>query len=187
MTRSRIKPLRPGLVGRWPFPEPPPRAQSRVGRCDGRAGDEVELLAVLHVAPALDDDVGVRLEQAEQFFTRRHRLAVQHPAQLSWQVVAAFSRNGASRRRAAPMAARCRRRFRLQGLTQLASSSVPAIIIVTDNCRSACWAEASVGRFAAVTPAGECLQSALYRQCRRWQPHVRHDLRLVVTPLVAVC
>ena len=40
------------------------------------AGNEVELVAVLHVAGALDDDVRVRLEQADQFFTRRDRLAV---------------------------------------------------------------------------------------------------------------
>jgi hypothetical protein len=37
-------------------------------------------VAVLHIAGALDDDVGVRLEQADQLVARRHGLAVQHPA-----------------------------------------------------------------------------------------------------------
>src|SRR6516164_4730644 len=45
---------------------------------------------------------------------------------------------------------------------------------LVDERRSACRAEASVSRFAAVTPASECFQRALYRKCRRWQ---RHDDR----------
>src|SRR5215831_10830372 len=44
------------------------------------AGDKVELVAILHVAATLDDNVGVRLEQADQLFPCRHRLAMQHPA-----------------------------------------------------------------------------------------------------------
>ena len=43
------------------------------------AGAQVELVTVLDVAVALDDDVGMRLEQADQLLLRRHRLAVQHP------------------------------------------------------------------------------------------------------------
>ena len=39
------------------------------------AAGQVELVAVVHVAAALDDDVGVRLEQADQLFAGRHRLA----------------------------------------------------------------------------------------------------------------
>ena len=45
-----------------------------------RAGGQVELVAVLHVAAALDDDVGVRLEQADQLLAGRHRLAGEDPA-----------------------------------------------------------------------------------------------------------
>src|SRR5215467_12601267 len=45
---------------------------------------------------------------------------------------------------------------------------------LVDKRRSAFWAEAPVSRFAAVPSAGECLQRAPYRQCRRWQ---RHDDR----------
>ena len=37
------------------------------------AGGQVELVAVLHVAAALDDDVGMRLEQADQLLAGRHR------------------------------------------------------------------------------------------------------------------
>ena len=44
------------------------------------AGEEVKLVAVLHVADTLDDDVGVRFEQADQFFAGRHRLAAHHPS-----------------------------------------------------------------------------------------------------------
>src|SRR5439155_15698679 len=40
------------------------------------AGDQVELVSVLHVAATLEDDVGMRLEQAYQLFAGRHRLAV---------------------------------------------------------------------------------------------------------------
>ena len=39
------------------------------------AGGQVELVAVLDVAAALDDDVGMRLEQADQLLAGRHRLA----------------------------------------------------------------------------------------------------------------
>src|SRR5713101_5143303 len=39
------------------------------------AGGEVDLVAVTHVAATLDDDVGMRLEQADQLLARRHRLA----------------------------------------------------------------------------------------------------------------
>src|SRR5690348_2790956 len=44
------------------------------------AGGEVEFVSVLHVATTLNDDVGVRLEQADQLFAGRHRLALEHPA-----------------------------------------------------------------------------------------------------------
>ena len=37
-------------------------------------------MAVLHVAQAFDDDVGVRFEQADQLFAGRHRLTAQHPS-----------------------------------------------------------------------------------------------------------
>ena len=43
------------------------------------AGGQIELVAVVHVAAALDDDIGVRLEQADQLLAGRHRLAGQHP------------------------------------------------------------------------------------------------------------
>ncbi len=39
------------------------------------AGGEVELMAIVGIAATFDDDVGVRLEQADQFLIRRHRLA----------------------------------------------------------------------------------------------------------------
>jgi hypothetical protein len=41
---------------------------------------QIELVAVLNLTTALDDDVGVRLEQADQFLARRHRLAIEHAA-----------------------------------------------------------------------------------------------------------
>jgi hypothetical protein len=44
------------------------------------AGRQIELVAVLNLTTALDDDVGVRLEQADQFLARRHRLAIEHAA-----------------------------------------------------------------------------------------------------------
>ena len=40
------------------------------------AGGQVELVTVLHVAAALDHDVGVRLEQADQLLAGRHHQAV---------------------------------------------------------------------------------------------------------------
>ena len=43
------------------------------------AGGQVELVAVVDVAAAFDDDVGMRLEQADQLLAGRHRLAGQHP------------------------------------------------------------------------------------------------------------
>ena len=42
------------------------------------AGDQVELVSVPHIAGALDDDVGMRLEQAYQLLAGRHRLAIKH-------------------------------------------------------------------------------------------------------------
>jgi hypothetical protein len=55
--------------------------RSSIGRKEAAlTGDEVKLVAVLHVAGALDNNAGVRLEHADQLFTRRHRLAVQRPA-----------------------------------------------------------------------------------------------------------
>jgi hypothetical protein len=39
-------------------------------------GDQVELVSILHVAGTLDDDVGMRLEQAYQLLAGRHHLAV---------------------------------------------------------------------------------------------------------------
>src|SRR5277367_709447 len=44
------------------------------------AGGEVELVSVLHVTAAFDDDVGMRLEQADQLLAGRHRLAFEDPA-----------------------------------------------------------------------------------------------------------
>jgi hypothetical protein len=39
------------------------------------AGGQVQLVTVVHLAAALDDDIGVRLEQANQLLAARHRLA----------------------------------------------------------------------------------------------------------------
>ena len=43
-------------------------------------GRQVQLVAVLNLAAALDDDVGMRLEQADQLLAGRHRLAIEYPA-----------------------------------------------------------------------------------------------------------
>ena len=43
------------------------------------AGGQVELVAVVNVAAALDDDVGMGLEQADQLVPGRDRLAGQDP------------------------------------------------------------------------------------------------------------
>src|SRR3954464_4275871 len=43
------------------------------------AGGQVELVTVLDVAAALDDDVGMALEQADQLFAGRHPLAAEPP------------------------------------------------------------------------------------------------------------
>ena len=43
------------------------------------AGGQVELVAVVDVAAALDDDVGMGLEQADQLLAGRDRLAGQDP------------------------------------------------------------------------------------------------------------
>ena len=43
------------------------------------AGRQVELMAILGVAAALDDDVGMGLEQADQLVCRGHLLALQDP------------------------------------------------------------------------------------------------------------
>src|SRR4051812_38679676 len=43
------------------------------------AGGQVELVTVLDIAAALDDDVGMGLEQADQLVPSRHRLAAEHP------------------------------------------------------------------------------------------------------------
>ena len=63
-----------------------PLAVGRVARFDHQvedqaapAGGQVELVAVVDVAAAFDDDVGMRLEQADQLVAGRHRLAGQHP------------------------------------------------------------------------------------------------------------
>lgn len=37
-------------------------------------------MAVLHVTGALDDNVGMRLEQADKLLSDRHAFAAQHPA-----------------------------------------------------------------------------------------------------------
>src|SRR6516225_1691001 len=42
------------------------------------AGGQVELVTVLNVATALDDDVGVRLEQADDLLVGGHRLAMKN-------------------------------------------------------------------------------------------------------------
>jgi len=39
------------------------------------AGGQVELVPVLHLTAAFDDDVGMRLEQADQLLARRNHLA----------------------------------------------------------------------------------------------------------------
>lgn len=44
------------------------------------AGGEVELMAIVGITATFDDDVGVRLEQADQFLIRRHRLAGKYAA-----------------------------------------------------------------------------------------------------------
>src|SRR5215472_6844489 len=44
------------------------------------AGRQVELVSVLNLTTTFDDDVGVRLEQADQLLTGRHYLAVKHAA-----------------------------------------------------------------------------------------------------------
>ena len=44
------------------------------------AGRQVELVSVLNLTTTFDDDVGVRLEQADQLLTGRHDLAVKHAA-----------------------------------------------------------------------------------------------------------
>ena len=41
---------------------------------------QVELVAVFDVATALDDNIGVGFEQADQLLVGRHRLAGQHPS-----------------------------------------------------------------------------------------------------------
>src|SRR5215204_5867691 len=43
------------------------------------AGGQVELVTVLDVAAALDDDVGMGLEQADQLVAGGHRFAAEHP------------------------------------------------------------------------------------------------------------
>src|SRR3954468_5972306 len=43
------------------------------------AGGQVELVTVINVAAALDDNVGMRLEQADQLVAGGHRLAGEHP------------------------------------------------------------------------------------------------------------
>ena len=40
------------------------------------AGDQVKLVSVLHVTGTLDDDVGMRFEQAYQLLAGRHRLTI---------------------------------------------------------------------------------------------------------------
>src|SRR3954462_4887533 len=63
-----------------------PFAVGRVARFDHQvedqaafAGGQVELVTVINVAAALDDDVGMRLEQADQLVAGGHRLAGEHP------------------------------------------------------------------------------------------------------------
>lgn len=43
------------------------------------AGGQVEFVAVLGVAAAFDDDIGMRFEQADQLLAGRYLLAGQHP------------------------------------------------------------------------------------------------------------
>lgn len=43
------------------------------------AGGQIELMSVIDVAAALDDDVGMRFEQADKLLAGRHRFAGQHP------------------------------------------------------------------------------------------------------------
>ena len=43
------------------------------------ASDKVELLAVACIAGAFDDDIGVRLEQADEFLASRRLFTLQHP------------------------------------------------------------------------------------------------------------
>jgi hypothetical protein len=63
-----------------------PLAVGRVTRFDDKVEDQaasasgqVEFMTVFDVAAALDDDVGLRLEQANQLVTGRYRLAGQDP------------------------------------------------------------------------------------------------------------
>jgi hypothetical protein len=60
---------------------------SRIARLDDdvvdqptAASGEVELMAIVSITATFDDDVGVCLEQADQFLIRRHRLAGEHAA-----------------------------------------------------------------------------------------------------------
>src|SRR4051812_43951606 len=63
-----------------------PFAVGRVARFDHQvedqaapAGGQAELVTVINVAAALDDDVGMRLEQADQLVAGGHPLAAGHP------------------------------------------------------------------------------------------------------------
>jgi len=47
------------------------------GQATAPAG-EVELMGVVHLAPVLDDDIGMRLEQADDFVRRRHMITHSH-------------------------------------------------------------------------------------------------------------
>jgi hypothetical protein len=44
------------------------------------AGGQVELVPVLNLTTAFEDDVGVRFKQTDQLLARRYRLAIEHPA-----------------------------------------------------------------------------------------------------------
>jgi hypothetical protein len=44
------------------------------------AGGQVELVPVLNLTTAFEEDVGVRFKQTDQLLARRYRLAIEHPA-----------------------------------------------------------------------------------------------------------
>ena len=52
----------------------------RVEHQSAAPGGEVDLVTEVRAATALEDNVGVRLEQAQYLFRRRYRLAVEHAA-----------------------------------------------------------------------------------------------------------
>ena len=142
------------------------------------AGDQIELVAVLHVAAAFDDDVGVRLEQADQLFAGRHRLAVQHPAfalvehaRDQRQIMVDLGAPALGRdagKLAQPLGGPLQRRpGGMNGSDQLAIEPAPVVFAATvlDLCGAA------LGHAPAIVPA----HRRRPRQCRRLAQQPRHQ------------